>query len=61
MDAPQPRTAAATAARIRQGQETMAAKLRAAGWTVTPPKDAHVSDPHADTTETCSIAVQRDQ
>lgn len=32
------RTSAATAARIRKGQETMANKLRAAGWTVATPE-----------------------
>lgn len=38
MPAPKnPNTAAATAAAVRRGQETAAAKLRAAGWTVTPP------------------------
>lgn len=36
MPAPRnPSTAAASAARVRQGQETMARKLREAGWTVT--------------------------
>lgn len=41
MPAPKrPNTAAATAAVVRRGQETMAAKLRAAGWTVIPPEDA---------------------
>lgn len=36
MPAPKtPNTAAATAAVVRRGQETMARKLRAAGWTVT--------------------------
>lgn len=44
MPAPKtPNTAAATAAVRRRGQETMAAKLRAAGWTVTPPEDVHHS------------------
>ena len=44
MPAPKnPNTAAATAAVRRRGQETMAAKLRAAGWTVTPPEQ-HKSD-----------------
>jgi hypothetical protein len=39
MPAPKnPNTAAATAAVRRRGQETMAAKLRAAGWAVTPPE-----------------------
>jgi hypothetical protein len=39
MPAPKkPNTAAATAAVRRRGQETMAAKLRAAGWTVAPPE-----------------------
>jgi hypothetical protein len=33
-----PKTANATAARRRAGQETMAAKLSAAGWTVIPPE-----------------------
>lgn len=32
------RTSAATAARIRKGQETMAQKLRDAGWTVATPE-----------------------
>lgn len=40
MPAPRrPNTAPATAALIRRGQETMAAKLREAGWTVTPPPE----------------------
>lgn len=44
MPAPKnPNTAAATAAVRRRGQETMAAKLRAAGWAVTPPEDVHHS------------------
>lgn len=34
----QPRTAAATAAVIRRGQETKATKLRQAGWLVVPPE-----------------------
>jgi hypothetical protein len=39
MPAPKrPNTAPATAALVRRGQETMAAKLREAGWTVTPPE-----------------------
>lgn len=41
MPAPKnPNTRAATAATIRRGQETMAAKLRAAGWTVLPPDES---------------------
>lgn len=32
-------TAAATAAVVRRGQETMARKLREAGWIVTAPED----------------------
>lgn len=41
MPAPKrPNTAAATAAVRRRGQETMAAKLRAAGWVVVPPEQA---------------------
>lgn len=40
MPAPKrPNTAAATAAVVRRGLETMAAKLRAAGWTVIPPEE----------------------
>lgn len=35
-----PNTDAATAANKRRGDETAAARLRAAGWTVTPPEDA---------------------
>lgn len=39
MPAPKtPNTAAATAAVRRRGQETMAAKLREAGWLVVPPE-----------------------
>lgn len=34
-----PNTAAATAAVKRRGDETAATRLRAAGWTVTPPED----------------------
>jgi hypothetical protein len=34
-----PNVAAAAAKRRRQGQETMAQKLRAAGWEVTPPPE----------------------
>lgn len=42
MPAPKtPNTAAATAAVRRRGQETMAAKLRAAGWIVIPPERAN--------------------
>lgn len=33
------RTAAATATKVRQGQETQAAKLREAGWIVVAPDD----------------------
>ncbi len=33
-------TRKATEKRVRQGEETMAAKLREAGWTVTPPEDS---------------------
>lgn len=33
------RTAAATAAVIRKGQETLASKLRAVGWVCIPPED----------------------
>lgn len=41
MPAPKnPSTAAATAAVRRRGQETMATKLRAAGWVVVPPEQA---------------------
>lgn len=41
MPAPKnPNTAAATEAVRRRGQETMAAKLRAAGWVVIAPEDA---------------------
>lgn len=41
MPAPKsPNTAAATAAVRRRGQETAAAKLRQAGWLVTPPEGA---------------------
>lgn len=36
----EPRTAAATAAVIRRGQETKAATLREAGWLVVPPEAA---------------------
>jgi len=44
MPAPKnPNTAAATAVVRRRGQETMAAKLRAAGWKVTPPEEVHHS------------------
>lgn len=35
-----PNTEAATAATKRRGQESMAAKLRAAGWVVVPPEHA---------------------
>jgi hypothetical protein len=39
MSAPeQPRTAKATAAVVRRGQETKAAALRQAGWLVIPPE-----------------------
>jgi hypothetical protein len=39
MPAPKrPNTVAATAAVRRRGQETMAAKLREAGWLVVPPE-----------------------
>lgn len=48
MPAPKrPNTAAATAAVVRRGQETMAAKLRAAGWTVIPPADTGSAPPDA--------------
>lgn len=41
MPAPKkPNTTAATAAVVRRGQETMAAKLREAGWVCIPPEDA---------------------
>lgn len=47
MPAPKrPNTAAATAAVRRRGQETMAAKLRRAGWVVTPPEQV-TEPPHA--------------
>lgn len=40
MPAPKkPNTAAATAAVVRRGQETAAAKLREAGWLVVPPEE----------------------
>jgi hypothetical protein len=43
MPAPKrPNTAAATAAVRRRGQETMAAKLRQAGWVVTPPEQVTI-------------------
>lgn len=35
-----PATQAATAKRIRAGQETQAARLRAAGWIAVPPEHA---------------------
>lgn len=39
MPAPKrPNTTAATAAVVRRGQETVAAKLRSAGWIVLPPE-----------------------
>lgn len=45
MPAPKkPNTAKATETVIRKGQETMAAKLREAGWEVTPPYAATRSD-----------------
>lgn len=41
MPAPKrPNTTAATAAVVRRGQETQAAKLRAAGWLVLSPEEA---------------------
>ena len=59
MPAPKnPNTAAATAAVRRRGQETMAAKLRAAGWTCTPPEQPH----HYDATsvlDAARLAVKR--
>lgn len=40
MPAPKrPNTTAATAAVVRRGHETMARKLREAGWTVIPPAE----------------------
>jgi hypothetical protein len=46
MPAPKkPNTTAATAATRRRGQETMAAKLRAAGWVCIPPEQADPSTP----------------
>jgi hypothetical protein len=43
MPAPKrPNTAAATEAVRRRGQETMAAKLREAGWVVMEPKEADI-------------------
>lgn len=45
MPAPKrPNTEAATAAVRRRGQETAAAKLREAGWTVIPPKEVKKQD-----------------
>jgi hypothetical protein len=47
MPAPKkPNTAAATAAVRRRGQETMAEKLRAAGWTVIPPEEVNQASIH---------------
>jgi hypothetical protein len=64
MPAPKrPNTAAATEAVRRRGQETMAAKLREAGWVViTPEKFATVrdcpfcTDPEHNDTCTCTYA-----